>query len=145
MQNQKKLLLNFCKMSKWIFRICNRKWYIIDIESIGSYLHHDPIKFLTKSIQSSHCDYSDAYILVTRNIIVTRTIAATGNNLFEENNHLLQLHKQHLKTVHHLKTVERKLMALLLIMQILLILQCLCTICSNIVAIILIVQEVYGG
>ena len=35
------------------------------------YSHHNPIKFLTKSIESSLCDYSDAYILVTGNIIVT--------------------------------------------------------------------------
>ena len=32
-------------------------------------------KLLTKSIESSLCDYSDAYILVTGNITVTRTIA----------------------------------------------------------------------
>ena len=47
----------------------------IDSESKGKYSHHDPIKFLTKSIESSLCDYSDAYILVTGNIAVTRTIA----------------------------------------------------------------------
>ena len=45
--------------------------YIIDNESEGNYSHHDPIKFLTKSIESSLCDYSDAYILVTGNINVT--------------------------------------------------------------------------
>ena len=33
-------------------------------------------KLLTKSIESSLCDYSDAYILVTGNITVTRTIAS---------------------------------------------------------------------
>ena len=54
------------------------KWYVIDSESNGSYSHHDSIKFLTKSIESSLCDYSDAYILVTGNIAVTRTI---GSNL----------------------------------------------------------------
>ena len=44
-------------------------------------MHHDPIKFLTKSIESSLCDYSDAYILVTGDIAVTKTIAvaAEGN------------------------------------------------------------------
>ena len=36
-----------------------------------NYSHHDPIKFLTKSAESSLCDYSDAYILVTGNINVT--------------------------------------------------------------------------
>ena len=52
-----------------------KKWYIIDSESNGNYSHHDLIKFLTKSIESSLCDYSDAYISVTGNITITRTIA----------------------------------------------------------------------
>ena len=30
-----------------------KKWYIIDSESNGNYPHHNPIKFLTKSIESS--------------------------------------------------------------------------------------------
>ena len=34
-------------------------------------LHHDPIEFITKSIEPSLCDYSDAYILVTGDITVT--------------------------------------------------------------------------
>ena len=54
------------------------KWYIIDSESNGNYSHENPIKCLTKSIESSLCDYSDAYILVTGNITVTRTIAAAA-------------------------------------------------------------------
>ena len=45
-------------------------------ESKGNYSHPNPIKLLTKSIESSLCDCSDAYILVTGNITVTRTIAA---------------------------------------------------------------------
>ena len=53
-----------------------KKWYVIDSESKGKYSHHDPIKFLTKSIQSSLCDYSDAYILLTGNIAVKRRNAA---------------------------------------------------------------------
>ena len=52
-------------------KFATKKWYIIDSETKGSYLHHDPIKFLTKSIESSLCDYSDAYILVTGDINVT--------------------------------------------------------------------------
>ena len=40
-------------------------------------MHHDPIKFLTKSIESSLCDYSDAYVLVTGNIAATPNNAAT--------------------------------------------------------------------
>ena len=56
-------------------KLASKKWYIIDGESKVGYLHHDAIKFLTKSIKSSLCDYSDACILVTGNITVTRTIA----------------------------------------------------------------------
>ena len=41
-------------------------------ESKGNNSHHDPIKFLTKSIELILCDFSDAYILVTRNISVKR-------------------------------------------------------------------------
>ena len=53
-----------------------KKWYVIDSELKGGYSYHDPIKFLTKSIESNLCDYSDAYILVTGNVTVIRTIAA---------------------------------------------------------------------
>ena len=52
-------------------KYATEKWYIIDNESNGNYLHKNTIKFLTKSIESSLCDYSDAYILVTGNINVT--------------------------------------------------------------------------
>ena len=52
-------------------KFATTKWYIIDSESNGNYSHHNPIKFLTKSIESSLCDYSDAYILVTGNINIT--------------------------------------------------------------------------
>ena len=39
-----------------------KKWYVIGSESKDNYSHHNPIKFLTKSIESSLCDYSDGYI-----------------------------------------------------------------------------------
>ena len=45
--------------------------YVIDSESKGVYSHENPIKFLTSSLKSSLCDYSDAYILVARNIPAT--------------------------------------------------------------------------
>ena len=57
-------------------KLATRKWYVIDNESKGKYSKDDPIKFLTKSIESSLSDYFDAYILVTGNITVTRTISA---------------------------------------------------------------------
>ena len=58
-------------------KFATKKWYIIDNESKGNYSHENPIKFLTKSIESSLCDYSDVYILVTGNIAATPNNAAT--------------------------------------------------------------------
>ena len=57
-----------------------KKWYVIDSDSKGNYSKDHPIKCLTNSLQSSLCDYSDAYILVTEYITVTGTIAAAGGN-----------------------------------------------------------------
>ena len=37
----------------------------------GKYKQGETIKFETETIKSSHCDYSDAFILVTGNITVT--------------------------------------------------------------------------
>ena len=65
-----------------ISKFATTKWYVIDSESKGNYSHENPIKFLTSSLESNLRDYSDAYILVTGNIAVTRTIAAAaGGNV----------------------------------------------------------------
>ena len=48
--------------------------YVIGSKTSGTYSEDDPIKFLTKSLKSSLCDCSGAYILVTRNI------TSGGNN-----------------------------------------------------------------
>ena len=58
-------------------KFATKKWYIIDSESNGNYSQNDKIKFLTRSVESSLCDYSDAYILVTGNITSTPYNAAT--------------------------------------------------------------------
>ena len=50
---------------------------VIDSESKGNYSHDDPIKFLTKSLESNLFDYSDAYSLVTGNITATPNNAVT--------------------------------------------------------------------
>ena len=52
-------------------KFATKKWYVIDSESKGVYSHEDEIKFLTNSLELTLCDYFDAYILVTGNIIVT--------------------------------------------------------------------------
>ena len=74
-------------------KFATKKWYIIDNESKGNYSHENPIKFLTSSLESSLCDYSDAYILVTGNITVTRTIASVTVSDPQTKNHLMQLCK----------------------------------------------------
>ena len=51
-------------------KFARKKWYLIDSESKSNYSHENPIKFLTSSLESNLCDYSDAYILVTGNINV---------------------------------------------------------------------------
>ena len=51
--------------------MCAKKWYVIDSESKGNYSDKNEIKFLTSSLESNLCDYSNAYILVTGNINVT--------------------------------------------------------------------------
>ena len=60
-----------------------QKWYVIDSVSKGGYSHHYPINVLTKLIESSLCDYSVAYIVVTEDITVTRTIAGAGDILLQ--------------------------------------------------------------
>ena len=75
METQK--IVNLLNSSENEFsKFATKKWCAIDSEIKGDYSDEDPIKFLTKSIKSSLCDYSDAYILVTGNIAVTRTIDA---------------------------------------------------------------------
>ena len=62
-------------------KFARKKWYVIDSESNSNNSHDNPLKFLTKSIESSLCDYSDAYILVTGDIAVKRWNAANTNDI----------------------------------------------------------------
>ena len=62
-------------------KFARKKWYVIDSESKGNYSHENPIKFLTSSLESSLCDYSDAYILVTGNITLTRRNPANTEDI----------------------------------------------------------------
>ena len=52
-------------------KFATKKWYVINDESKGNYSHDDEIKSLKKSLESSLCDYSDQYILVTGKINFT--------------------------------------------------------------------------
>ena len=51
-------------------KFATKQWYIIDSETKGGYSHENPIKFLISSLESSLCNYSDAYVLVTGNTTV---------------------------------------------------------------------------
>ena len=52
-------------------KFATKKWYVIDSEATGNYSDKNEIKFLTSSLESNVCDYSNGYILVTRNINAT--------------------------------------------------------------------------
>ena len=53
-------------------KFATKMWYVIDSKTEkGKYRHGDTIKFETETTTSSVCNYSDAFILVTRNITVT--------------------------------------------------------------------------
>ena len=46
-------------------KFATKKWFLINNQSGGNYSKDETIKFLTKSIETSLCEYSDTYILVT--------------------------------------------------------------------------------
>ena len=105
-----------------------QKGYVIDGESKGNYSRPNPITFFKKSLESSLCDYYDAYILVKENITVKKTIAAVAGGNPQRKQPLAAATQEVLKIVHHLKNILQKLMVLLLMKRILFILQWLCTI-----------------
>ena len=61
-------------------KFATKKWYVIDSESKVSYSKDDPIKVITRSLESSLCHCSGAYILITENITVTQTIAVPAGS-----------------------------------------------------------------
>ena len=56
-----------------------KNWVEINDESRGTYNINSQIKFKTTMLNSSLCDYSDAYILVKEIIAVNNTAAADAN------------------------------------------------------------------
>ena len=94
-------------------KFATKMWYVIDSQTTkGKYKQGDTIKFETETIKSSLCDYSDAFILVTRNI----TVAADNDTDVA------------FKIVHHFLHVQQKLMIHLLTKQIIFTVLCLRTI-----------------
>ena len=74
-----------------IQRLQQKKWYVIDSKTSGAYSEDDPIKFFNKSIESSLFDYSDAYVLVRKILLLE-----------------VMKQKPHLKIVPHLENSEQK-------------------------------------
>ena len=62
-------------------KFATKTFYVIDSESKGNYSHENLIKFLTSSLESSLCNYSDGYILVTGDIVVKRRNAANTDDI----------------------------------------------------------------
>ena len=59
-------------------KLRTRNWVEINDKVRGEYSSDNQIKFKTKMLRSSLCDYSDAYILVKGNITVNNTAAAAA-------------------------------------------------------------------
>ena len=56
-----------------------RNWVEINDDIRGAYSPNKQIRFKTAMLRSSLCDYSDAYILVKKNISVNNTAAAAAD------------------------------------------------------------------
>ena len=52
-------------------KFLTKKWYVIDSESKGNYSPDNRINFWTSTLESSLCDYSDTYVLITGTVTVT--------------------------------------------------------------------------
>ena len=115
-------------------KFATEKWYVIDSESNGRYLHHDKVFNKVNRIKPLW--------LFWRIYFSYRKFANAGDNPIQRNQPFAPATQ--VAFVHHSKIVEQKSIILLLMKQILSILQCLCTIWLKIVTIILIFQEIYG-
>ena len=115
METQK--IVNLLNSSENEFsKFATKKWYVIGSESKGDHLHENPIKFLAKSIESGLSDYFDAYILVTGNIAVTRTIAAGGDDALQRKQTFVAVTQVAFKNCAVFKESITKLMVRLFIM-----------------------------
>ena len=60
-----------------------KNWVQINDDGRGKYNFNSRIKFKTSMLRSSLCDFSDAYILVSRTITVAALAAGGGNNIIK--------------------------------------------------------------
>ena len=77
-----------------------KNWVEINDESKGTYNVNSQIKFKTKMLKSSLCDYSDAYILFKGTITITGAGPDAAARQADDRDNGVDL-----KTVHHLLIV----------------------------------------
>ena len=64
-------------------KFATKKWYVIDSQTAkGKYNQNNSIKFETETFKLSFCDYSDSFILLTRDI----TVATNNDTEFASKN-----------------------------------------------------------
>ena len=93
-------------------KFATRKWYIINDQNNGQYgrgnENDSTIKFETKVIKPNLCDYSDAYILVTRDIKIA-DIAADTNVVFRNcapfTRFVTHINDEHVETAENLDII----------------------------------------
>ena len=77
MKTEMQKIVNLLTSSQNEFsKVATKKSYVIGSQKMGKYSHHKPIKSSTSSLESSLCDYSDAYVLVTEDIVVKNANSA---------------------------------------------------------------------
>ena len=86
-------------------RFITKKWIEVYDQSEKNYNPNKKIRIKTSMLRSDLCEFSDAYIVVEGDIIVTEQIMQKETKVL------------HLKTMHHLLTVFQKLMEYRLAMQ----------------------------
>ena len=93
-------------------KFATRNWYITDDQNNGQYgsgnENESTIKFETKVTKSNLCDYSDAYILVTRDINVA-DVAANTNVAFKScapfTRCVIHINDEYVETAKNLDTI----------------------------------------
>ena len=75
-------IINFIeKTPNQLSKFRTKNWVEINDDSCGTHNTNSQIKFKTLILKSSLCDYSDAYILVSRTVTVAEQARGNPNNV----------------------------------------------------------------
>ena len=91
-------------------KVTTRKWYIINDQNFGQYGEGNEndatIKFETKVIKPNLCNYSDAYILVTGDVVnLGNNSRVDLKNCAPLNKCIVHISEEHLETAEELEIV----------------------------------------